>query len=361
MLASDRVGSAGLKGAVLAAASLLALPARAEPAAWPAAPLDVRVSYAAPPGCPSGAEFLGVLQTFLAQGGEGGVDAVVRITGPHADGRFELRLALRVGEMLGETQERSESCAALMQLAALTASMTRTPTGATPAAYSPAEPLPPAAAPAPLVSPELDAPVTAPAASEKPAPPLAGFALAELRVAAGMLPGTALGRGLGVGVARGPWALRLSGTWWLPEELVFSGDGGSPIPLEFEQQSLELAPCVGHELSSRVRLEGCVSFGVFRTQTSAGEREVWGAVGGTALAVLRPWRGLRLEAAAQLQVPLAAPSYAVQALEDVYQASAVQPAARLALGWEFGGGAAPAAVPAPSFESRGEVHARRSP
>lgn len=360
MLARDRVRSAGLKGAVLAAASLLALPARAEPAAWPAAPLEMRVSYAAPPGCPSGAEFLGVLQTFLAQGGEGGVDAVVRITGPHADGRFELRLALRVSEMLGETQERSESCEALMQLAALTASMARTPTSATPATYSPAEP-PPAASPAPLAPPELDEPVAAPAASEKPTAPLAGFALAELRVAAGMLPGTAVGRGLGVGVARGPWALRLSGTWWLPEELVFSGDGGSPIPLEFEQQSLELAPCLGHELSRLVRLEGCVSFGVFRTQTNAGEREVWGAVGGTALAVLRPWRGLRLEAAAQLQVPLAAPSYAVQALENVYQASALQPAARLALGWEFGGGAAPAAVPAPSFESRREVHARRSP
>src|SRR5262245_38828331 len=57
--------------------------------------LALRVSYRAPPGCPTGVEFLATLQRHLAAGGEGAVDSVVEITGPQA-GRYELELELRV-------------------------------------------------------------------------------------------------------------------------------------------------------------------------------------------------------------------------------------------------------------------------
>lgn len=349
-------------------------PARAEPARG--APLELRVSYEAPPGCPTGAFFLGALQEHLAEGGDGAVDASVRITSA-LDGAFELRLALRVGGVLSETQARSESCAALMRLAALSASMARTPPdpnggAATPISFTPEALRPEALPPEP---PSPGPAETEPGARFDAGRPgkgsavavgrqgraLGAFALAEVRTAAGMLPGAALGRGIGLGIASGAWSLRLSGTWWLAAQHVFDGDGGSPVSLELEQQSLELAPCAGRALSRVLRLEGCALLAAHRTETSAAEREVWGGLGGAAVAVLRPWRGLRVEAAAQLLVALSAPSYAVQTLEDVYQVGALQPGARLALGWELGRTPRPPEPPPPAFAPLRRAHAGRAP
>src|SRR6185295_13904244 len=98
--------------------------------------LELRVRYEAPPGCPSGAQFLGALQTHLAEGGDGAIDAVVRITGPH-DGEFELLLELQVAGALAESRARAESCEALMELAALDASMARTPSDSDALAVAP--------------------------------------------------------------------------------------------------------------------------------------------------------------------------------------------------------------------------------
>ena len=342
-------------GALLEAAS-----AQAEPASV-LAPLELRVSYVAPPGCPSGASFLAALQSHLAAGGDGAIDAVVRITGPR-DGEFELSLQLSVAGSATESHARAESCSTLMELAALDASMARTPwaiagAAATPAVYVPEAP--PATSPAEHPGAEGE-PLTE-SAGTSVADELRGFALAETRAASGMLPSFAWGQGLVLGAWLAPWSLRLSGTWWLPESFVYDGDGGSPISLSFEQQSLELAPCAGHALSPMLELEGCVALSVNRTSTSAGERDVWGAVAPALLVVLRPWRGLRVEAAAQLLVPFSAPSFAVQALEDVYTASGVQPGARLAVGWELGSPSPTPPASPPTFDALRGARAGRTP
>lgn len=347
--------------AMLVAVALRPWPARAEatgavtaataPVAGergaPRAPaaLELHVSYLAPSGCPSGVELLAALQAHLAEGGDGAVDAVVRITEPHT-GAFELELELHVAGMQTTSRARADSCRALMELAALDASMARTPSAlgavtAVTVAYMPS-----VASREPSPAPGLDEGSAAldgagaARTSEGQASPH-GFVLAEMRAASGMLPGAAWGQGLALGASLDPWSLRLSGTWWVPGQLIYSGDGGSPIALRFEQQSLELSPCAAHALAPALRIEACLSLSLHRTQTSAAQHDVWGALGGALLGVLHPWRGLRVEAAAQLVVPLSPPSFAVGTLEDVYRSSALQPGARLALGWEFGAGREP--------------------
>jgi hypothetical protein len=353
--------------ALAAALGALLEPARvrAEPAPWPRAPLDLKVSYVAPPGCPSGAEFLAALQAHLAAGGEGAVDAVVRIEGPRA-GEFHLSVRLSVAGTVTESHAHAPSCAPLMELAALDASMARTPwdaagAAATPAVFVPDEPRPPALPVSPPLGVDESAPRPRGPAGASRLDELRGFALAETRAASGMLPSLAWGQGIVLGAVLAPWSLRLSGTWWLPDSFVYDGDGGSPISVRFEQQSLELAPCAGHSLSQLLELEGCVALSGHRTSTSTGERDLWSAIAPSVLAVLRPWRGLRIEAAAQLLVPFSAPSFSVQTLEDVYAASGVQPGARLAVGWELGGDEPEAAAAPPAFDAMRGARAGRTP
>jgi hypothetical protein len=331
----------------------------AEPVAPVAAPLELRVSYAAPPGCPSGAQFLRALQAHLAAGGDGAVDAVVRISGPR-DGDFELSLQLSVAGSVTESHARADSCTTLMELAALDASMARTQWVGARGVATPAMYLPTAPTAAPAEPPGSDAPLSdddgADAAAE-----LRGFALTETRAAAGMLPSLAWGQGLVLGAALGPGSLRLGGTWWLPEAFVYDGDGGSPISVSFEQQSLELSPCAGHALSPAVELGGCLALSVNRTSTSSGGSDVWSAVAPALLVVIRPWRGLRVEAAAQLLLPFSAPRFAVQTLEDVYTASGVQPGARLAVGWELGSAPPKPLASPPAFDPLRGARAGRTP
>jgi hypothetical protein len=282
----------------------------------------------------------------LAAGGEGSVDADVRISRV-GESAFELVLRLRVAAREAESVVRAESCAPLVQLAALNASMARTRAGTEMAGRSPeSEPepalasLPPAGEPCPRPEPKQVAGLDV-AAGDPPHPadsphPLRVVALAEVATASGMLPDTAWGRGLAAGLELGLWSARLSATFWMPRERRFSFDGSSPIVLEFEQESLELSPCVMPSLSPYLRVGGCASIAGHRIHTSAQAPRLVGSLGGSARAALLPWRGLRIEAQAGLSVVPAAPSFDIEALRSVYESKTLQPTAGIALGWEFG-------------------------
>jgi hypothetical protein len=343
--------SALFRGALWLAAGCLELePALAQPLPQPPGELELRIAYRAPEGCPSGADFMEALRTHLAVGGEGAVDADVLITRVPGAG-FELTLALRVAEKETESVVRADSCRALMQLAALNASMART------AARPPGETPAPASA---LVSPALlpdmrteadpeggrlvgfdvsgaDQPRAGEAARARAASSVSAFVLAEVRAASGMPPGVSWGRGVAFGVELAPWSLRLAATGWQSSERSFSPGGTSPLPLEFEQRSLELSPCAMYPVSSLLRVEGCATLAAHRIRTSAEAPRWIGAIGAAALGVLSPWRGLRIEAQAGLSVLPVAPAFDVDGWRSVYQAGTFQPTARVAVGWEFGG------------------------
>ena len=327
----------------------------AAPAATPAVreanPLALRVTYHAPSACPSGSAFLGTLARHLAVGGEGAVDADVSIS--EGAGGFELTLRQRVAGRESVSVTRAESCEALMQLAALNASMARLPDvlpGSLPAESprSPAlaAPAPPASEPtaalgaaaAPSVPPALGVDTREPESSAGPVPraSVRGFVLGELRAASGMLPRPAWGRGAALGAAAGPWSVRASLTGWQAQDGTISIDGGSPIVMRFTQQSLELAPCLGQALSPLLALHGCALFAGHRTGSTAEPAQLSVSVGAGAIAALSPWRGLRIELQGGLQVALGAPEFDADALLSIYRANTLQPTARVAVGWEFG-------------------------
>src|SRR5690606_7903009 len=95
------------------------------------------------------------------------------------------------------------------------------------------------------------------------------FVLGEVRTTAGMLPSLAWGRGVAAGGSRGVASLRRSATWWEAQRHAFSPERSSPIPLEFEQRSLELSPCAGSSLSPLLRLDGCALIAAHLARTSA--------------------------------------------------------------------------------------------
>jgi hypothetical protein len=313
----------------------------------PPGALELRVTYRAPEECPTGTDFLDALRAHLTAGGEGSVDADVRIARVGEAG-FELVLRLRVADQEAESVVRAESCAPLVQLAALNASMARiraaaraeesgNPPGTTAlAAIAAPAALRPRAEETERV-PGLDLAVAGDEHAAADAPrPLHVFALAELAAASGMLPGTTWGRGFALGMDSGLWSARLAATFWAPRRREFSFDGSSPITLEFEQQSLELSPCALPSLAAFLRVGGCVSFAGHRLQTSAQASRLIGSVGAGARAVLSPWRGLRIEGHVGLQLPVGAPSFDIESLRSVYESKTLQPTAGAALGWEFG-------------------------
>ena len=332
-------------------------------------PLALRVNYHAPSPCPSGSDFLGTLARHLAMGGEGAVDADVSIA-RGADGGFELTLRQRVAGRESVSVTRAESCDALMQLAALNASMARLPDALAgsppvdspraPALAAPPPPAPPesaaafgaAAAPGPAPALGVDAGERRSPPGRAPRAPLRGFVLGELRATSGMLPRPAWGRGAALGAEAGPWSLRASLTWWQAQDTSFSIDGGSPIAMKFTQQSLELAPCLGHALSPLLALHGCALLAGHRTTSTAQPAQLSMSVGAGAVAALSPWRGLRVELQGGLQVALGAPEFDADALLSIYRANTLQPTARIAVGWEFGAEQPPPPEPdaaAPSF------------
>jgi hypothetical protein len=335
----------------LAAGCLELEPAHAEPVRPDAKPLELRVAYRAPDECPSGADFLDAVRGHLVAGGEGAIDADVRIRRV-TDVAFELVLYLRVADEQTESVVRADSCAALMQLAALNASMARTPAPPEEAAETSA-PRAQALLPMPQMRVEtipgggrlvgLDAPLAldAPPAEERVTAralaPQRAFVLAELRTASGMLPSLSYGQGVAVGLERVPWSLRLAATWWTAQERAFDPDGSSPVPLRFEQQSLELSPCLQRALSAPLHVEGCASLAAHRIQTSAEAPRLKGSIGAAGFVVLSPWRGLRIEAGAGVMVAVRAPSFDIGPMQSVHRADTLQPFARVALGWAFGG------------------------
>jgi hypothetical protein len=328
----------------LRSASADALPRTPEPGSpVPTRALELRVTYRAPEQCPTGTDFLDALRAHLTAGGEGPVDADVRIARLD-EAAFELVLRLRVAGREAESVVRAESCAPLVQLAALSASMARirpaapAPSGSSPelgslSAAAAADPGAHETEPAPDL--DLAAGDEQHRAADAPRP-LHLFALAELATTSGMLPGTALGRGLAAGIDLGLWSARLAATSWVPQKREFSFGGSSPITLEFEQQSLELEPCALPSLATFLRVGGCASFAAHRIWTSAERARLIGSVEAGARAVLSPWRGLRLEGHAGLRLVVNAPGFDIEVLRSVYESKTLQPSARVAVGWEFG-------------------------
>jgi hypothetical protein len=312
------------------------------------APLELRVSYRAPRECPSSGDFLAALQQHVAAGGSGPIDADVRITRASAT-EFELVLRLRVEGKSSESVTRAESCLPLVQLAALDASMART-AGA--GARSALGALPPPFELAPSPTLEAAAPFEPAAAGDAgPETPLTGprpagerdggtrpFVLADVRSARGMLPRAAWGRGLSAGVARDIGSLRVSATLWQGQSAWFAPDGTSPMQLAFEQRSLELTPCAGRALTPLLRLDGCARLGAHRIGTNAEGARTYASVGAAALASLSPWRGLRIELEGSLSAAIQPPSFGADRVRYLYEPESIQPSARVALGWEFGGG-----------------------
>lgn len=328
-------------------------PAFPEPAPVAAAPrtlatpsveaLELRVSYRAADGCPSSGAFLAALQQHVAAGGGGAVDADVTIARASAS-EYELRLRLQVAGKSSESVTRAESCEALMQLAALNASMART----TPPERSLlGAPLPP-----PEIGPSAGLEATLPVApapradAEAASTTGAGsflrgvrpFVTGELRTLSGMLPRQAWGQGINVGVERGAASLRLGATLWRGQQSRFSPERTSDVLLDFEQRSLELSPCAGHPLSGVLRMDGCALLAAHQVSTNGGSARTIGSLGASARATLTPWRGLRIELEGGLSAALERPRFGVQSEPYLYQPEVLQPGARAAIGWEFGGG-----------------------
>lgn len=315
------------------------------------APLELRVSYRAPRECPSSGDFLAALQQHVAAGGSGAIDAEVSITRA-SESEFELVLRLRVEGKSSESTTRAPSCLPLMQLAALDASMARTvsPVARTSLA-APAPPLelgpsPGLEASAPLEpAAAADATLEAAGGNARPGPGspwstrgTRAFLLGEVRTASGMLPELAWGRGIGAGIARDVVSVRVSATLWQGQHGIFAPDDTSPMQLDFEQRSLQLSPCAGRALSSLLRLDGCGLLAAHRISSDAEGARTYGSVGAAALATLTPWRGLRVELEGGLSAAVRRPSFGAERVRYLYEPEVIQPSARIALGWEFGGG-----------------------
>jgi len=319
-----------------------AAPAPAPTEQPPVEALELRVSYRAPRDCPSSGYFIDALQRHVAAGGEGAIDADVDIR-RRSGSEYELVLRLRVAGVMSESAARAASCAALLQLAALNASMARTSSPLVPAALAaPPPPLDREPSPAPEASPRETEPIVRDAGTERATAHarrgMRAFVLGEVRTAGGMLPRQAWGRGVTAGVARDIGSLRLSATFWDSQRGVFAPEDTSPMSLDFEQQSLELSPCAGHALTASLRIDGCALLATHRVRTNPEGARLSGSIGAAALATLSPWRGLRVELEGGLSTAIARPSFGADALRHLYEPDMLQPSARIALGWEFGGG-----------------------
>jgi len=322
-------------------------PARSESARPEPAPLELRVSYRAPRECPSGGDFLAALQQHVAAGGSGAIDADVSITRPSVS-EFELVLRLRVGGKSSESTTRAESCLALMQLAALDTSMARTAgSDARTALAAPAPPFELLPSPSLGASAPLQPAVGGDAGPEAAARSSAAgghgrgtraFVLGDVRTVSGMLPQQAWGRGISAGVARDIVSLRVSATLWQGQHGAFTPDETSPKHLDFEQRSLQLSPCAGLALSSLLRVDACALVAAHRIGTNAQGARTYASLGAAALATLSPWRGLRVELEGGLSAAIQPPSFGTDRVLYLYEPEVIQPSARLALGWEFGGG-----------------------
>ena len=318
--------------------------------------LEVGLSYHAPRSCPSGSLFLEALREHVSAG-DGPVDTDVQIV-RRESGDFELRLQLRVAGRRFESVATSKSCATLVRLAALNAGIARTSASAErvqqldePALAQPIPLAPPLPAQVSLAPEEArDTGAVSPHGSVGAAP-TRGFALLALRTANAMLPELAWGQGAAAGLGLGPWSLRVTGLWWGSRREQASPDSTAPLELSIAQASLELSPCLGQELTSVLRLEGCALLAGHRVQTSEAETRVFGTLGAGALLSVRLWQGLRLELQGGLQVALAAPRVHVARHVRFYQPELFEPLAQLGLGWEFGASGAPPPDPAPRREA----------
>jgi hypothetical protein len=324
-------------------------PARSEPPTAPERPpLELRVSYRAPRECPSSGDFLAALQQHVAAGGSGAIDADVSIRRASAS-EFELVLRQRVEGRSSESITRAASCLPLMQLAALDTSMARTASsdvGTARVAPAPPFELEPSPGPRASAPRELEAAGDGgrdgPAASSAPPGPdrrgTRVFVLGDVRTVSGMLPRLAWGRGISAGIALDVLSLRVSASFWQGQHAAFAPDGTSPMHLDFAQHSFQLSPCAGHALSSLLRVDGCALVAAHRIGTDAEGARSYASLGAAALATLSPWRGVRVELEGGLSAAIQPPSFGAEQVRYLYEPEVIQPSARVALGWEFGGG-----------------------
>lgn len=327
--------------------ALLLVPRAASARAPAERDLEVGLNYRVPRSCPSGSLFLEALREHLSAG-DGPVDTDVQIVRRPANHDFELRLQLRVAGRRFERVATSPSCEVLVRLAALNAGIARSavpPDTAVAELAPPTEVEPPPLAPPtpPNVARASDGADEAGVTNARVPGDRAstrGLALVALRAANAMLPELAWGAGAGAGIAHGPWSLRLTGLWWGSRRERSSSDGSSPLSLSVEQASLELAPCLGSELTGALRIEGCLLLAGHRVHTSEAETHVFGTAGAGALLSVRLWQGLSLELQGGLQAAPGAPRVHVARRVRFYQPELFQPVAQLGLGWEFGVGKA---------------------
>jgi hypothetical protein len=204
---------------LLMAVALQAAPARAQQRSLP------QLSWQAPVGCPQAEGMRERLRSLAgpAKARPGSLRAEGEITRLE-DGRFQLRLVLRDGELVGERIIASQACEDLAGAAAVTLSLlmsSESPltedqlrgedatSGTTTSRPEPAAPKP---APAP------EQPLPAPAPAPAVAPPARGWhLLLRLPAAAvelGPLPKASFGLGLGLGARYGSWRLLAAGTLW---------------------------------------------------------------------------------------------------------------------------------------------------
>jgi hypothetical protein len=206
---------------LLVAVALQAAPARAQQRSLP------QLSWQAPVGCPQAEGMRERLRSLAgpAKARSGSLRAEGEITRLE-DGRFQLRLVLRDGELVGERIIASKACEDLAGAAAVTLSLLmssespltedqlRGENATSGTTSSRSEP----AAPKPSPAPEQPVPVPAPAPASAVAPTARGWhLLLRLPAAAlelGPLPKASLGLGLGLGARYGAWRLLAAGTLW---------------------------------------------------------------------------------------------------------------------------------------------------
>lgn len=202
---------------LLVAVVLQAAAARAQQRSLP------QLSWQAPVGCPQAESMRERLRSLAgsAKARSGSLRADGEIT-KIEDGRFQLRLVLRDGELVGERIIASRACEDLAGAAAVTLSLlmssesplTEDQLRGEDATSSTASSDPEPAAPKPVPAPEQPVPAPAPAVAP---PPRRWHLLLRLPAAAmelGPLPKPSFGLGLGLGARYGSWRLLAAGTLW---------------------------------------------------------------------------------------------------------------------------------------------------
>lgn len=281
-----------------------------------AGPPPAVISWSAPVGCPSAEQFRSEVERVAgfhpAPTEPTEARAVVRRA---ADGGWELTLATRVGQQLGERALAAADCDALMRAGALVVALMMNPNAGAP----PAPPPPP------------------------PPPPLVDRSPPAFELGAGVLVGLGLqpgGAAPGLGLRAG-WGARFSGELradlWTERQKTSPADastGGT-----FDLATFTAVAC-GRARRTRRLVPGlCAGVELLRAHAAGfGVSDPGSATGWWAAAVVEANGRLRISthnavrAAFSGVIPLGRPTFALVGVGTVYQPALV--ALQAALGWE---------------------------